>query len=242
MGGRILREKNEVAQRLGVPEAGRLHIGEKKMITTKTGRQMEIPTSLDYFKPADDHYSSLFTQALGEKPNLIKIIFPSDDAELVCNERYLLLDKAGKTLAEGDGHEFIVWNGETRIVMTTDKFPNLMESLVRKYSSTDFVPKWKVSLTLRFLVPAVQGIWGYWQLSTSGSASSIPQVRDVFDSFLEKNGKVAGCIFDLSVKKVKSGKPGDNSTYPVLHLVPNESKESIEQVKAWLKPVAQIEG
>lgn len=234
MSGRIVREKNDVATRLGMPEAGRLHIGEKR-VSPKTGK--EYPVSLDYFK-ADGNYPTLFHKGVGEKPNIIQVIFPSDDASLVCNERYELRDSAGKMYAEGDGETFKVWDAQeqTRKIYEASKIPNLMERLSAKTGT-----QWKVCLTMRFLVPAVRGVWGYWQLTTSGESSSIPQVRDTFDAFLEAHGKVQGVIFDLAVKKVKSGKPGDSSTFPVLTLIPNESMENVEKVQGWLKPVALIE-
>lgn len=236
MGGRIIRQVNEVGARLGVPRAGTLHIGEKR-ISPKTGK--EYPCALDYFKASDDRGGSiatLFHRELGEKPQTIQVIFPSDDAELVCKETYEMRDSAGKVLAEGDGENFIVWNGEKRIPMTTRDYPDLMDKLAHRYES-----EWKVTLVLRFLVPAVRGVWGYWQLTTKGSASSIPQVRDVFDAFLERNGKISGVIFDLSVKVVKSSKPGDSSKFPVLSLLPNESEDNIRKVQGWLKPIDKLQ-
>lgn len=230
MSGRIIRQTNDANARLGIPRAGLLKIGEKRL--SASGK--EIPTSIDHFK-ASGGYESLFHKALGEKPSTIQIIFPSDDAELVCVEKYEMRDNAGKLLAEGDGHSFSVWNGETRITMTTDTHPNIMEQLESRYRA-----KWSITLTLRFLVPAVKGVWGYWQLTTKGTASSIPQIRDTFDAFLERNGKVQGCIFDLSVKFAKSSKPNSSSKFPVLSLIPNESEENIKKVQDWLKPIAQI--
>lgn len=230
MGGRIIRGDG-IPDTLGIPRAGLIKIGEKRM--SASGK--EYPTSLDYFK-ASGSYESLFHKALGEKPNLIQIIFPSDDAEQVCIERYEMRDNAGKLLAEGDGQTFKVWNGNERIVLSVDKYPDLMEKLSAKYKS-----KWVITLTLRFLVPAVKGVWGYWQLTTKGTASSIPQIREAYDAFLERNGRIQGVIFDLGVKFAKSSKPNDSSKFPVLTLIPNESEENIEKVKKWLTPIAQLE-
>ena len=66
-------------------------------------------------------------------------------------------------------------------------------------------------------------------------------MRDAFDAMLEQNGKVAGVIFDLSVKMHKSQKPSDASRYPVVTLVPNESLENLQKVHEARKPIALIE-
>ena len=90
---------------------------------------------------------------------------------------------------------------------------------------------WEISLILRFIIPKIRGIAGYWQFSTKGDASTIPQVRNIFDTMLERRGSVQGMIFDLNVKFAKSNKPGITSKYPVVSLVPNHSEENIAMVK-----------
>jgi hypothetical protein len=42
---------------------------------------------------------------------------------------------------------------------------------------------------------------------------------------------VKGVIFDLNVVFAKSQKPGVGSRYPVVNLVPNQSKENIQALK-----------
>ena len=101
--------------------------------------------------------------------------------------------------------------------------------------------EWKITLTLVFILPLARGVMGCWQFQTKGSASTIPQVRDAFDAMLETNGKVAGVIFDLSVKMHVSQKPNEKSRYPVVTLVANESKENLLNVKAAKEPIALSE-
>ena len=78
---------------------------------------------------------------------------------------------------------------------------------------------------------------GCWQFRTKGAASSIPSIRDAYDAMLESNGKVAGVVFDLSVKFAKSQKPGQSSRYPVVSLTANESRENLEKVMEARKPI-----
>lgn len=223
MAGRILTNKQET--RLPFPQIGRVKCGMKS--------EKGYPMSVDYFVPSGS-YAPLFTQAYGEKPSTIQIVFPSDDAELVCREEYILRDNAGKLVSSGDGLNFRTWSEKQKkyIDVTTEEQPNLMEMLSKHYGQ-----EWKVTLTLNFILPLVRGVMGCWQFVTKGSASTIPQVRDTFDTMLEQNGKVAGVIFDLSVVMHKSNKPNDASRYPVVSLVPNESRDNLIKIREAKKPV-----
>lgn len=223
MAGRILTNKQE--NRLPFPVIGKIKCGMKS--------EKGYPMSTDYFVPSGS-YAPLFTQAYGEKPNTVQIVFPSDDPELVCREEYILRDNAGKLVSSGDGVNFRTWSEKQKkyIDVTTEEQPNLMEMLASHYKQ-----EWKVTLTLNFILPLVRGVMGCWQFQTKGSASTIPQVRDTFDTMLEQNGKVAGVIFDLNVKMAKSNKPGDSSRYPVVSLVPNESRDNLLKIREAKKPV-----
>ena len=227
MAGRIINNKEQ--KRLPFPIVGHVKCGMKS--------DKGYPMSTDYFIP-DGNYAPLFTQAYGEKPSTIQIVFPSDDAELVCREEYVLRDNAGKLVATGDGETFKTWSEKAKkyIIVTTTEQPDIMAMLEKHYKQ-----EWKITLTLVFILPLVRGVMGCWQFQTKGSASTIPQVRDAFDAMLETNGRAAGVIFDLSVKMVKSNKPQDASRYPVVSLVPNESLENLQKVHEARKPIALIE-
>ena len=106
MGGRIYRPEQGTAI-LELPEIGRLHIGKKQM--SQSGK--EYPVSVDYFIPSGK-YAGLFEKAMGEKPSIIQVIFPSDDPLKVCNERYEYRDNSGALVARGDGRVFEVWDGK----------------------------------------------------------------------------------------------------------------------------------
>ena len=224
MAGRILTNKQE--SRLPFPLIGRVKCGMKS--------EKGYPMSVDYFVPSGS-YAPLFTQAYGEKPSVIQIVFPSDDPELVCREEYILRDSAGKLIASGDGVNFRTWSEKQKVYIdiTTDEQPGLMEMLASHYKQ-----EWKVTLTLNFILPLVRGVMGCWQFVTKGSASTIPQVRDTFDTMLAQNGRVAGVIFDLSVTMAKSQKPGVSSKYPVVSLIPNESEQNLLAVRNARKPIA----
>lgn len=228
MKGRIARP--EQANQLELPEIGRLHIGMKT--TNRYGK--EIPTSVDYFIPAGK-YAELFTQALGEKPNAIAIIFPDDDPAKVCNERYVYRNDKGELVARGDGETFEIWDGHKYATYSSEQYPDIMQQVTasnpKKTLSAEY-DGWDIELTLRFIIPAVRGVVGVWILNTKGRASSIKNIRNSFDGVQEMRGTVTTTVFDLAVQFAKSNKPGQNSRYPVVSLVANDNR--IEQIKAEL--------
>lgn len=223
MNGRIKRPDAGGAMKL--PRIGTIKCGMKAI--SRNGK--EYPTSVDYFIPSGK-YASLFTQAYGDKPDTIQVVFLSDDPAVSCNERYEYRDDTGALVAYGDGETFGVYNAEKNLYVecTMTDHPNLMEIVRKKYPSRK---GWEITMTLQFMLPAVRGVAGIWQFITKGSASTIPQIRDIFDAILESKGYVKGIIFDLTVTMHKSNKPGSTSRYPVVSLVPNESEENKARIK-----------
>lgn len=218
MRGRIYRpERTQTV--FEFPEVGRLHIGIKAL---KNGR--EYPQAIDYFRPTGK-YADLFTQALGEKPSVLQIVFPSDDASLVCNERYEYRSDKGELIARGDGTEFEVWNAQKTCyeAFGLDEFPDLMSRIVTRYPTKRGADNWDITLTLRFLIPAVRSVIGVWQFTTKAKASSIENIRNSFDAIQQMRGTVMGTVFDLSVEFAKSNKPGVASRYPVVSLIANDN-------------------
>lgn len=235
MGGRILKKAGAETTKLVLPRVGTIKIGYKD--------ERGFPRSVDYFIPTGK-YASLFTKAYGEKPQTIQVVFPEDDPAKVCNERYEYRDDEGRLLATGDGEIFQIWNGKEYQEVSIEQSPNLMKSVEKRHPNKLYQKTgegWQIILTLNFIVPCVRGIAGVWQFSTKGTASTIPNVRNVFDAMLEMKGYCKGIIFDLSVQYAKSQKPGDKSRYPVVSLVPNESEENIRTIKAAYEPIKILE-
>lgn len=213
------------------PILGKIKVGMKQ--TNTQGR--EYPVSCDWFR-ADGKYAPLFDEVYGEKPNSLLIYFPSDNPELCCNESYVYRDNAGKKVAEGDGETFFVYSAREgrRVKVTTAEMPDVMDAVSRKFPSKT---GWQISLTIRFVLPMVSKIYGVWEFTTKGAASTIPQIRDCFDSMLAKNGKIAGVLCDLNVKFAKSDSPS-GSRFPVVSLVPNETEQNVAKIQA-VKQIGQ---
>lgn len=232
MGGRIYRPE-QVSGILELPEIGRLHIGKKQ--AGQNGR--EYPVSVDYFIPSGK-YEGMFSASLGEKPQTIQIIFPSDNAEKVCNERYEYRDNSGALVARGDGRTFEIWDGKRYVPYSVDAYPDIMEQITRNNPTKRGADNWDIVLTLRFIIPAVRGIVGVWQFSTKGKASSVRNIRESFDGVQMMRGTVTQTVFDLSVQFAKSNKPGVNSRYPVVSLIANDTR--IEEIRKAIAPAQNL--
>lgn len=227
--------RNEDVNRLPFPRIGSLKIGYKK--------DNGFPTSVDYFIPSGK-YADIFRKVYGEKPQTVQIIFPADDPELVCKEQYEYRDKEGRLLASGDGDTFQVWTGKAYEKFIINDYPNLMEGIAKKHPNKAVESGgtgWRVILSLNFICPLVRGIVGVWQFVTSGTESTIPEIRETFDKMQEERGSVVGVVFDLNVKFHVSQKPGAKSRFPVVSLVPNESEENIQKIREALKPQKLLE-
>lgn len=234
MKGRINRPDREI-NRVVLPRVGFIKVGMKNA--------KGYPQSVDYFVPSGK-YAGLFTQAYGDRPQTIQIVFPDDDAEKVCLEEYQYRDDAGKLIAWGDGETFNVWDGQKYNELSVKDCPKLMQGVARKYPNRIVRAGgdgWQVTLTLTFIIPLVRGVAGVWQFVTKGAASSIPGIRDTFDAMLSERGFVKGIIWDMNVQFAKSQKPGETSRYPVVSIVPNESEGNVAKVKEAWRPVRQID-
>ena len=214
MGGRIIRNDANGSM-LELPEIGRLHIGMKN--------ERGLPQSIDWFRPTGK-YAALFTQALGEKPQTIQVIFPDDNPEKVCRERYEYRDDKGALVASGDGQTFEVWDGKKYAPYSINDYPQIMEQIAAKNPTKRGAENWDVTLTMRVIIPAVRGVVGVWQFATKGKASSVKNIRNSFDAVQTMYGTVTNTVFDLSVQFAKSNKPGDNSRYPVVSCIANYNR------------------
>ena len=228
MKGRIYRPE-QGATIPELPEIGRLHIGRKQ--TGQNGR--EYPVSVDYFIPSGK-YAGMFTAALGEKPQTIQIIFHDDSPEKVCNEQYEYRDNAGALVARGDGRIFEIWDGKRYVPYSIDEYPDIMEQITKNNPTKRGADNWDITLSLRFVIPAVSGIVGVWKFTTKGRASSIKNIRNSFDGVKMLRGTVTQTVFDLSVQFAKSNKPNTNSRYPVVSLIANDTR--IDEIRKAIAP------
>lgn len=206
---------------LKLPILGKIKVGE--MVEGK-----KYPTSLDYFV-ATGKYKDVFNQAFPDKPKKLEIFFISDDPMLSCFEQYECRDAQGRLVAYGDGEQSYLWNPTAKIyASSTDK-----EALKN-------AGKWKPVLKIRFIIAKIKTVFGLWEFSTSGDKSSIPQIRDSFDTILERVGRISGIPFDLCVEKVKSQKPGDSSSFPIVSMISNIGSENLQLLSDYIQTGGNI--
>jgi hypothetical protein len=232
--GRIKkRAEEEDENRLGFSIIGKIKIGQK----TDKG----YPESLDYFRATGPH-ADAFHKTLGEKPSMLKIVFPTPFAEQCCNQRIEGRDSDGNLAVVSDGVNHKVWDHKSQQYLPADdeKLEEVKKKgieVIKGYGdnakkTTVKVNNWNERLTLRFIVLEMKGILGIWELSTNGKASSIPNIIGNFDKMAEQAGRNMRLVpFDLSVAFAKGQKPGSQSRYPVLTLVPTLNYESMLQLQ-----------
>lgn len=218
--GRIKTGKNPA---YSIPRIGMIKVGTK----VKRGDK-EFPTSLDYFV-ATGNYADSFKETFGNKPTKIPIVFVSEDARQVCHERFEAWTNDGKKIGSGDGETFEMYSEKDKdyiIVPSTHELVQKNKALFKRI------------LTLKFVIPAIRGVYGHWEFSTRATKSTINQIIATFDHVKEQAGRVSGIPFDLMVTMAQSRKPNVISKYPVVTLVPNIGAENLEKISMYLSDLS----
>lgn len=226
--GRVIKQDGE-REGINLPEIGKIKCGYKDA--------KGFPVSTDYFI-GFGKYASHFEDAYGKKPDIIQVIFYSDDFTKVCNERFELRDKAGKLYGKGNGVAFEIWDKSANNNKGEYKSYNIVDDkqVISNAPKVCESPKgWQRVLTLRFIIPKITGVFGHWSLETKADASSIDAIKDTFDYVFNRAGTVQRVLFDLTVKKHKSQKPGSPSSYPVINLICNVSEQNLLNVKSYIE-------
>ncbi len=218
-----------------LPVIGNIKIGKK--VVNKNGN--EYPTSLDYFIATNTRYGYQFKETYGEKPDKLEILFPVDDRQEYCYESYQIRDYQGKLLAEGNGIEWArQYNYERDAYLYEEITP--IDKLLKYYDKSK--PVVSAVLTLKFILLKLSGVAGCWKFVTKGGASSIPNIRDTYDYIMKYASTTVNIPFDMIVKKVTSQKPGSKSVYPVVSIVANLSKESLDVLSEFVESGRTIRG
>lgn len=233
--GRIIKQDYETRSH-GLSIIGKLRIGEEKK-PNAPGK------AIDWFR-ATGAYAKQFHDTLGEHPNGIQIIFPSHMPSVVCNHRIEGRDKGGNLVAYFDGVDYRLYNDAVQQynIVNDIEFEEAKKNGIfvtkgygdRAKKENVKIETWKERLTIRFVVLKFKGIFGVWELSTSGVETGIPQITTVFDEMVRMAGhNINRVVFDLNVKFAVSNTPGNTKKYPVLSLIPNLSMESALQLKSY---------
>lgn len=201
-----------------LPLIGKIKVGEKAV----SANGKEYPKSLDYFRPTGK-YTKQFYEAFGEKPDKIGIVFVTDDINEACSQ-YFACWTDGKKHGTGDGELFRIWDKDAgKYIEGVGKDDPRVRAL-----------KWEEYTTLKFVIPAIPSVLGYWEFTTKGKRSSIPGIIQAFDFVKDKVGTVVALPFDLTVSKATGRTPGAATSYPVVQLVLNAGEENMTAIKKFL--------
>jgi len=241
----MARLKTPTAPSIEIPSLGKVKIGDR---SPKTG----APRSLDYFRVDRDtspKYHQAFQEAYGEQPTILKIYFPSMDAEKVMNHRIEGWDKKSgrRRLASCDGErvEFYGPLGVKDIKQTATVDYSMSESndpieaLNAQFPDAGIT--WKHVLTMRFMLPQVGAIMGTWELNTGAIDASIYGIISSFDQAVAmcrtQFGEDAPAFFpkmsfDLMVHKHSAVTgSGTSRSFPVLTMVFNMSTKRLAETR-----------
>ena len=229
MEGRIKRASTEPSK-AKMPVIGNIRIGEK--VAHKSGGK-DYPVSLDYFK-ATGNYAAKFNARFGDKPTKIPICFPSENVVDVCHERFEAWD-GGKRLGFGDGITFQVFDNVKKDYVTIVVPENIDDPKTPVDPRLLAIrPKMKRLLTLRFIIPEIDGVYGTWRFDTAATKTSIDAITSIFDFVRSQAGRIAMIPFDLTVTMHESHTPLETKRFPIVQLIPNLGQESIDQVSQFL--------
>lgn len=236
LSGRTSSER--VTPETGIGSLGKVKIG-KKAVSQRTGK--EYPTSTDYFI-FDSPYSPIIDKVLGPRPNRLVIFFISPEPSFSCYDRYELRDSKGALYAYSDSLEdeanIVISKGSTFEIVTEEEKAKrgggkAFLKAAKGYTKTD----WKRKLTIRFMLVELPGLIGYFELTTGGESTSIPNLIGGFDMVYQnmEEGSPGIVPFDLNIAKARSDRSGDSRTYPVLNLVPNRLEETFNKLSLFTK-------
>lgn len=239
--GRVFKE-GPTTEKLGIPQIGSIRTG----MSTPGKNGGKTPHKLDHFV-ADGKYAALFAQAYPDKTNSIQILFPSDDPALVCCQE-IEFRVQNALVGRSNGFEYELWSKAEKQYVDRQYSPSSEEDQAKL---ANWKKQWpgivqKEVLVLKFILVKVRNILGYWKLTTSGSASSIPNIVSTFDKVKEmcelNNAPFTMLPFDLNLEQHKSQKPGVNSVYNVLSLAANASQLTIERTGNMIAEGRRISG
>lgn len=193
---------------------GFIKIGEK----TAEGN----PKSLDHFI-ATGPYADQFHGVKGKDCVKFTVVFNSDNDDEVCDHREEAWDATGKL-----GYAIGKPDGGKRYFVYDKKADQYLETPEDHQKVIEIKPLLKEILTLRFIIPEIRGVFGLWELNTSGEVTSIGKITSSFDEVKAlTGGRVAWIPFDLVLSIHKKKTPGSRNKFPILDLVPNVGPEAL---------------
>lgn len=202
-----------VDQESKIPFIGKVKIGEK----TRNDKGIEHCKSLDYFV-ATGNFAKVFQEKYGSQPRVIRILFANENSIstfwiLRGKELYGLSD--GLTVKYAD-QKAKVFREQT--FQTKDECKAFMQKIEDEIGKKDIF--WKKKLSMDFILPDIDKLFGFWRFETGGKESMIDQISTMFDGASKLYENISLVPFWLSVSMKETRTFGETHKYPVVSITP----------------------
>lgn len=190
-----------------LPRVGKIRLGER----TVSQKGAQYPRAVDYFVVREDDATSAeavraFRSVYGDKPRRLRIMFPSDDLEVIFPQ-YLKAYRAGVGLwCKGDGEEAQRVGENGQLIEVSCPCELLQKGQCKQVAH------------LQFILPDVP-IIGVWQIDTS-SYHSITQINNAIHLIKTMTGgRIQGIPMTLYLKPKEVSPDGRKKTVYVMDLL-----------------------
>nr|PZN59666.1 MAG: hypothetical protein DIU58_17655 [Sphaerobacter thermophilus] len=213
-----------------LPRLGKIHLGIK--LTNQRGT--EYPKAVDYFVVKEDDSTpaaavEAFRSVYGDKPRQLRIMFPSDDPEVICPQYYKQYGAGTGLVRMCDGERCLCRTESGEMVET--------ECLCDPPGGDPNGCKHMMHLI--FMLPDVPGI-GVWQLDTS-SFHSIVNINSGLEMIRALAGRVSMIPLTLRLRPKEVSPGGRKKTVWVLDLV-QEQARLVDVIQAARRPFTEVLG
>lgn len=210
-----------------MPRLGKIHLGIKVEKKNDKGEVISTyPRATDYFV-CPPEVQAVF----GEKPKLLDVMFPVEDAEKFASQNYKCYSSFRGLVCKG--------NGETCIRMIDTATGDFAHRDTKEVAMAEAKcdgqdcpmyqqKKCKEVMNLQFLLPSVPGL-GIWQLDT-GSYHGIVTVNSALDLIRNVCGRVSMIPLQLTVEPKTVSVDGKNKNVYVLNVRANVTLAEIQRV------------
>ncbi len=228
-----------LSDQLRLPRLGKIHLG------FKDEKKRGAPTATDYFV-CPPEVKAVF----GEKPKVLPIYIPVEDAEYWASQYYRAYSQARGLICKGDGETCQrMIDLKTNEIASKDTTKVAWQSLSCLGRECEIYKAKKCGemMCLQFMLPDVPGV-GVWQIDT-GSINSIRNINSESTMIRQVCGRVNMIPLNLTLESGETNDPatGKKQTHYFLHLrerstlhdLLNDSRKPLYELLA--PPVADLE-
>ena len=191
-----------LSENVRMPRLGKIHLGYRHP-------EKGYPVKTDYFVLPSDHPDyKLLVAAFGDKPKELRILIPSEDEELWCEQYYKAYDMTRGLICKGDGE-----NATRMCDVKTGYLPSKTTETVTMKEITcagKDCPEYQAkkcgeTMNVRFMLPEVPGL-GVWQIDT-GSINSILNINSNTKLIKSAFKRISNIPLSLTLEPIEVNNP-----------------------------------